>query len=746
MYKHRNPSLIPLKFFFSSKDCLFLQQYLSIIDLIKMTKLFLILLTLITTVLSSLNLNAQLEFPEDKVSWKFSVEQSGEEATIIATITMVEHWHIYAVHIPEGSFTLPTELNLKPSSDFKLIGKITEPKPIFVHDDLADEDLYFHSNTIVLKQKIRILTPKDFTVKGVFAFQTCDDTHCLPPHEVEFEVKVKGARRSAVEAPPDEITETNNENEETNNESIAPEDENNSDSTVAATSQDENTETHSSENESTTVTESEINDESEDSESKSMWTIFIIAFASGLAALLTPCVFPMIPMTVSFFTKQSKSKAEGIKNAIIFGISIIVIFTLLGTVVTAIFGSDSLNAMSTNVWFNLIFFVLLVVFAVSFMGAFEIRLPTSWLNKADSKADKGGLIGIFFMALALALVSFSCTGPIIGSLLVESATMGGYAPAIGMFGFSLALALPFTLFAAFPGWLNSLPKSGGWLNTVKVVLGFLELALAFKFLSNADLVVQGHMLERELFLAIWIGIFGVLALYLFGKISLPHDDKVERLSVGRALFGTTVVIFVIYLIPGLWGAPRKIISGFPPPMSYSESPMGLGGSGGGHSSSSSEIVEGMHAGEHGIMLFHDYDLGIAYAQKVGKPVLLDFTGYACVNCRRMESNVWGAPVVLDILKNKVVMISLYVDDKTKLPKEEQITVQVTDKITRNLKSYGNKWSHLQATRYQTNSQPYYRMLGPDLEDLENGSADYQDHGTPEAFEKWLSKGLELYKK
>ncbi len=688
-------------------------------------------------------LKAQLEFPEDKVSWEFSVEQSGEEATIIATITMVEHWHIYAVHIPEGSFTLPTELNLQPSPNFKLIGKVTEPKPIFHHDELADEDLYYHSNTVKLKQKIRILTPKDFTVKGVFAFQTCDDTHCLPPHEVEFEVNVKGARRDA-------STENTSKSTEEETTAIVKETvEETPTDTIKEEVQTENTETASTKAESSVDNEiKEENDSNKDEESKSLWAIFLVAFGSGFIALLTPCVFPMIPMTVSFFTKQSKTKSQGIRNAIIFGISIIVIFTLLGTVVTAIFGSDSLNAMSTNVWFNLIFFFLLVIFAISFMGAFEIRLPNSWLNKADSKADKGGLIGIFFMALALALVSFSCTGPIVGTLLVQSATLGGLAPAIGMFGFSLALALPFTLFAAFPGWLNSLPKSGGWLNTVKVVLGLLELALAFKFLSNADLVVQGHFLERELFLAIWIGIFAVLALYLFGKITLPHDDKVERLSVGRALFGTGVLIFVIYLIPGLWGAPLKIISGFPPPMSYSESPQGFGGSGGGSNghASSNEIVEGMHLGEHGIMLFHDYDLGVAYAQKVGKPVLLDFTGYACVNCRRMESNVWGDPAVLDILKNKVVMISLYVDDKTELPKEEQITVQVTDKISRNLKTFGNKWSHMQATKYQTNSQPYYRMLGPNLEDLENGSADYNNHGEPQLFKKWLSEGLELYKK
>ena len=491
------------------------------------------------------------------------------------------------------------------------------------------------------------------------------------------------------------------------------------------------------------INQSEQGPSEEKKEARSLWTIFFLAFAAGFAALLTPCVFPMIPMTVSFFTKQSKSKAQGIRNAVIFGISIIVIYVVLGTVVTAIFGSDALNAMATNFWFNLIFFILLVVFAISFMGAFEIRLPNSWLNKADKASDKGGLIGIFFMALALALVSFSCTGPIVGTLLFEAATIGGMGPFIGMLGFSLALALPFTLFAAFPGWMNSMPKSGGWLNSVKVVLGFLELALAFKFLSNADLVVQGHFLEREMFLAIWIGIFVVLALYLFGKISLPHDSPIERLSVGRALFGTTVVIFVIYLIPGLWGAPLKLISGFPPPMSYSESPMGIGG-GGSLVHNESEIDKDMHLGEHGIMLFHDYDKGIAYANKVGKPVLLDFTGYACVNCRRMESNVWGDPAVLNILKNKVVMISLYVDDKTELPKEEQITVNITKDLTSDLVSYGNKWSYIQASRYKNNSQPYYRILGPENEDLNNGSADYNNHGNPEAFLKWLKEGLYLF--
>ncbi|MCB9360701.1 MAG: thioredoxin family protein [Flavobacteriales bacterium] len=632
-----------------------------------------------------------IEFPEDKVSWKFDVEQEGEDVFVVGNITCVEGWHVYAANLPEGSFLLPTEIILDKSEQYEVVGKIIEPEPEFHHDEAAKEDIYMHSNSFTLKQKIKVNTKENFTIKGKFTFQTCDDSHCLPPYDADIEIKVKGS-----------------ENAETG---------------LASTSTDNKTK----------------------KESKSIWTIFILSFLSGFAALLTPCVFPMIPMTVSFFTKQSKSKAQGIKNALFYGISIITIYVLLGTIVTAVFGSDALNALSTNVWFNILFFVLLVVFAISFMGAFEIVLPSSWVNKADSASDKGGIIGIFFMAFTLALVSFSCTGPIVGTLLVEAATVGGIGPFVGMFGFSFALALPFALFAAFPGWMNTLPKSGGWLNTVKVFLGFLELALAFKFLSNADLVVQGHYLERELFLAIWIGIFAVLAIYLFGFIQLPHDSPMTSISVGRTLLGTTVVIFIIYLMPGLWGAPLKLISGFPPPMSYSESPTGFGGSGGGHSSSVEEHgPEGTHLGPQGIPVFHDMDEGMAYAKKIGKPAFLDFTGHACVNCRKMEENVWGEPGVIDILKDKVVIISLYVDDKRELPKEEQKEVEIAPGKTRMLETVGNKWSYIQATKYKTNTQPYYRMLGPNDEDLANGSADYEHHGNTEDFKAWLEEGLKLY--
>ncbi|MDG1148096.1 MAG: cytochrome c biogenesis protein CcdA [Crocinitomicaceae bacterium] len=674
------------------------------------------------------NASAQLEFPEDKVSWNFSIEQHGDEATLVGKITMLEHWHIYAVHLPDGVFTLPTELVLDPSSAYRKNGKVTEPKPHFEHDEMADEDLYYHSNTIFLKQKIKITSTKDFKLTGKFGFQTCDSTHCLPPFETGFSVNVKGVNPEAKPAPIDEL------NVPIESSAVTPQVE----ISVPSSEVETNKETSSSKDleEDTPV--------NNDTDNMSVWAIFALSFASGLAALLTPCVFPMIPMTVSFFTKQSKTRAKGIQNAVIYAISIIAIYILLGTVVTAIFGAEVLNEMSTNPWFNIVFFVLLVVFAISFMGAFEIRMPNSWVNKADSKADKGGLIGIFFMALVLALVSFSCTGPIVGTLLVKAAESGGMTPIIGMFGFSLALALPFALFAAFPGWMNSLPQSGGWLNTVKVVLGFLELALAFKFLSNADLAWQSHLLEREVFLAIWIAVFTVLALYLFGKVILPHDSPIERLSVGRALFGTFVLAFVVYMIPGLWGAPLKLINAFPPPSTYAESPRGFGGGG---TATEAHGPEGTHlATARGLYVFHDYDKAQAYAKKVNKPLFVDFTGWNCVNCRKMEEGVWVEDGVFESLRDDVVVVSLYVDERTDLPKSEQKKgVKVGDR-TRDMITVGDKWMIKQITEYNIAAQPYYVMQTPEGEDLSNGSADFQNHSDPVMFKKWMEKGLNEFSK
>ena len=449
----------------------------------------------------------------------------------------------------------------------------------------------------------------------------------------------------------------------------------------------------------------------------------------------------MIPMTVSFFTKQSKTPAQGKRNAIIYGISIIAIYVVLGLLVTGIFGADALNALSTNVWFNLFFFILLVVFAASFLGAFEIMLPHSWANKVDRQADKGGIIGILFMALALAIVSFSCTGPIVGTLLVESASKGGIAPIVGMLGFSTALALPFMLFAMFPSWLHSLPKSGGWLNTVKVFLGFLELALAFKFLSNADLVLQLHLLEREVFLAIWIAIFGTLAYYLFGKITMPHDSPLTHLSVGRLSMGLIVLAFTIYMIPGLWGAPLKLINAFPPPMEYSESPRGFGS--GVSTQVESVLPSGAESGPHGIVVFHDYERGLEYAKSVKKPIMLDFTGYACVNCRKMENNVWSDDNIKEILKNEVVVISLYVDDKRDLPKAEQFVSKSTGE---SIETIGDKWTDFMITRYKTNTQPLYVLTDHEGNSLNVDTPTISYDPDVKLYEQWLRNGIVNFKK
>jgi thiol:disulfide interchange protein DsbD len=696
-----------------------------------MNKIFHLALLAIVSITSG-GLLSQIELPEDKVKSAISLIQNDCNLEVVVDVDIVEGWHINSHVLPEGSFSIPTNITIEKSNNYNFRGGIIEPEPILEFDEMADEMMSYHHHKFTLKKKVISKSREDYVLKGTFSFQTCNDVKCLPEYEQPFELKVKGCGPKLElrdEVKPNKAPDTLDESSLNSIE----------DTTQELTN---STEENTKEKDNTTKKSNVASNDKE--EPKSFWVIFIISFLSGFAALLTPCVFPMIPMTVSFFTKQSKSKAQGIRNALFYGLSIILIYVLLGTLVTSIFGYDALNALSTNVTFNLIFFLLLIVFAISFMGAFEIRLPSSWLNKADQASDKGGIIGIFFMALALALVSFSCTGPIVGTLLVESATIGGMAPFVGMFGFSLALALPFGLFAAFPGWMNSLPKSGGWLNTVKVVLGFLEFAFAFKFLSNADLVVDAHLLERELFIAIWIGVFLALSLYLFGFIRMPHDSPVEYLSVGRTMLGLSSLIFVIYLLPGMWGAPLNLISGFPPPTTYSESPQGVGGGGTG----APAHIEGeeTHPGPHNLPLFHDYDKALAYAKKVNKPLFIDFTGKACVNCRKMEGNVWGKPGVIEILRDKVVIVSLYVDDKTELPKAEHKRVEYAPGKFKNITEVGEKWSYFQASKYKKNTQPYYIMIGPDGEDLSNGGADYEHHGSTALFKKWLDEGMAAYGK
>ncbi|WP_288428796.1 thioredoxin family protein [uncultured Spirosoma sp.] len=475
----------------------------------------------------------------------------------------------------------------------------------------------------------------------------------------------------------------------------------------------------------------------------SLWVTFLAGLVGGFAAIFMPCIFPLLPMTISFFTKQSGTRAKGIRNALIYGVSIIVIYVALGLLITVIFGADALNDLSTNGIFNFAFFLLLVVFAASFFGAFEIMLPTSWANKMDAKADQGGLIGIFFMAATLALVSFSCTGPIIGTLLVQAASMGELlGPAVGMFGFALALALPFTLFSLFPSWMTSLPKSGSWLNSVKVTLGFLELALALKFLSNVDLAYHWQWFDREVFLVLWVIIFGMMGFYLLGKLRFSHDSELTSISVPRLFLSIISLAFALYLIPGLWGAPLQSVSAFLPPQQTQDFDLytrSLGGFPVAESESAAPKKYGdIFEAPLGLNAFFDYDEGMAYAKKVNKPVMIDFTGHACVNCRQMEANVWPKPDVLKRLRNDYVLIQLYVDDKTELPTAEQ---RVSSYSGKTIRTIGNQWSDLQASRFNTNSQPYYVLLDNNGKELVTPQGAVRE---PENFVKFLDSGLNAY--
>jgi len=662
--------------------------------------------------------NAQILEP---VKWTAKIEKKSDTNFILIFDGVIEKdWHVYSQFTPDGG-PLPLEIAFKnQKGNYNLVGKAKEGKTRTAFNDIFGVNETFFEGKAHIEQEIALINPGLKTVEVEFDFQVCKEV-CINSNK-KFSLAVPSVLK--VNAATPTITEA--KLDETKVVGIAID-------TLKTTGETAKKEPVKTED----ITNSSKAEVPVSKPARSLWSIFLIAFLSGFAALLTPCVFPMIPMTVSFFTKQSKTKAAGIRNAIIYGISIIVIYVALGWLVTWIFGADALNALSTNVWFNIIFFVLLVVFATSFLGAFEIMLPNSWANKVDQQADRGGLLGILFMALALAIVSFSCTGPIVGTLLVEAASNGGIAPVVGMFGFSLALALPFMLFAMFPGWLNSLPKSGGWLNTVKVVLGFLELALAFKFLSNADLVLQLHLLEREVFLVIWIAIFGALALYLFGKITLPHDSPLSHISVGRLYLGLITLAFTVYLIPGLWGAPLKLISAFPPPQQYSESPYGIGSS---NAVSSKDLPKGAKIGVHGIVIFDDYENGLAYAKSVNKPIMLDFTGHACVNCRKMENNVWSDSKVLPILKNDVVLISLYVDDKRELPADKQFVTESGDKI----ETIGDKWTEFMISKYKTNTQPLYVLTDLEGNNLNTTTPTISYVGVEE-YLNWLNTGISNFK-
>jgi thiol:disulfide interchange protein DsbD len=635
------------------------------------------------------------------VTWSYSSEALNEkEANLVITAKIDKGWHVYSQYIEEGG-PIPTSFTFVKSADYELIGKPVEsPKAVSAYDSNFSMQISWHENTAVFKQKIKLKKPET-TVKGTLEFMVCNDKQCLPPEEVEFAVKVRGgnpvsaqnetpsvAKQKAVVA--DALLETDTTITDSNSFSVNASPSTAIDSTKAVLKTADNA-----------VAE------------QSLWAIFIAGFIGGVLALLMPCIFPMLPLTISFFTKRASSKAVAIRKASLYGLFIIVIYVLLGMGITLIFGSDALNEMASNGFFNFVFFVLLVIFAVSFFGAFEINLPSSWANKIDQKSDSNGIAGLFFMAFALALVSFSCTGPIIGTLLVQAAIMGQYmGPAIGMLGFSLALAIPFTLFAAFPSLLKSLPKSGGWLNSVKVSLGFIELALALKFLSNVDLAYHWELFDREIFLVLWIVIFAMLGFYLLGKIKFSHDSDIQFITVPRLFLAIITFAFTIYMIPGLWGAPLKGISAWLPPQTTQDFDL--------YSNSlSSPVIEqdavqkkygSLFKAPYNLNAFFDYEQGLAYAKKENKPVLIDFTGHSCVNCRKMEASVWSDKEVLKRLKNNYVLISLYVDDKTELPKNEQYVSSFSGK---KVKTIGNKWSDLQASTFKTNSQPYYVLLNSD---------------------------------
>lgn len=645
------------------------------------------------------------------VKWSYASQQTkAGEATLIITAKIDKGWHLYSQLIPDGG-PIKTTFNFTADPNYELIGKVEEGKAIDYYDKNFEMQLMYFATEAVFKQKIKLKSGKAFKINGGVEFMVCDDEKCLPPELVEFEIAIKGDSKVEPQSETKEVA------PETTNAIVSP--------VVDSIPQNPNLVPPDSLPDQTLTQGSGPMTElepgcgelvSQDSVS-SIWGIFIGGILGGLLALLTPCVFPMIPMTVSFFTKQSGSGKKGLANAIIYAISIIVIYVGLGFLVTVTLGSDALNEMASNSFFNLAFFVIFVIFAISFFGAFEIVLPSWLVNKADQASDKGGLIGIFFMAFTLSLVSFSCTGPIIGTLLVEAAHGRNYlGPLAGMTGFAVALALPFALFAAFPSWLSSLPKSGGWLNSVKVSLGFLELALALKFLSNVDLAYHWGFLKREVFIALWVIIFGMLGFYLLGKLKFSHDSDVKHISVPRLMFAIITLSFTLYLIPGIWGAPLRMISGFPPPEFYKE-----------------WVDPESSDCPHNLTCFKDYEEGMRYAKLQGKPVMLDFTGWSCVNCRKMEDNVWSDPEVMKRLAEDYIIISLYVDDKTALPESEQYVSASGKKI----KTTGNKWSDMQRTQYETNSQPYYVLLD------NNGKMLAQPHGyTPDVdtYVKFLDEG------
>ena len=649
---------------------------------------------LFTTIILMLCFFVQGQTADNPIEIKTSAEKVSEtQYDIIFEAKLYKGWYLYSQYNPEDA-SLPLEISIPDNEvGFKLVGKADEKDTFKKYSDIWEKEEIVFKEKAIITQRIELINKNINQIKLNFFGQVCE-TSCINIDE-EFSISLNGTILK------NEVIIDENSKEQSEKLKLD----------LKNTHLLKNTSNISNDN------------------SNSLLNIFLLGFIGGLLALLTPCVFPMIPLTVSFFTKQSSNKQKGIFNAILYGFFIVLIYILLSLPFHFLDNLDPeiLNTISTNVWLNIFFFAVLVFFAFSFFGYYEITLPSSWGNKMDSASSVGGIIGIFFMALTLAIVSFSCTGPILGSLLASSLTSDGGAIQLtaGMAGFGLSLALPFALFALFPNWLNSLPKSGGWLNTTKVVLGFLELALAFKFLSNADLVAHWGLLKREIFIGIWIVIFIGLTLYLFAKIKFPHDSAIKKLPFSRISFGFLVIAFVIYIFPGVLKNPNwnlNLLSGFPPPQFYS-------------------IYEQKNDCPLGLECYKDFDEGLTVAKEKNKPILLDFTGWACVNCRKMEENIWSIPKVYETLKNDYILISLYVDDNEKeLPKNEQFDYLKPNGKIKKIKTFGDKWSTFQIINFKNASQPYYILMSSDLEIL-NTAQQYTDG---ETYYNWLQKGLKNF--
>ena len=666
-------------------------------------------------------LQAQIKDPV-KFKTEFNT-LSDTEAEIVFTAAIDKGWHVYSTELGDGG-PISATFNVDKTSGIELLGKLKPVgKEVATFDKLFEMKVRYFENTAKFIQKVK-LTGGAYEIEGYLEYGACDDESCLPPTEVPFKFSgvAKTANAAAAKAEQPEKKEVEKKEEAApvvSKDTVAMME------LVPATTTDASTGIQpavaSGELWKPVISELQALGEEHTQGDMSWIYIFVTGFLGGLLALFTPCVWPIIPMTVSFFLKRSKDKKKGIRDAWTYGASIVVIYVALGLAITLIFGASALNALSTNAIFNILFFLMLVVFAASFFGAFEITLPSKWSNAVDSKAESTtGLLSIFLMAFTLSLVSFSCTGPIIGFLLVQVSTTGSIvAPAIGMLGFAIALALPFTLFALFPSWLKSMPKSGGWMNVIKVTLGFLELAFALKFLSVADLAYGWRLLDRETFLALWIVIFALLGFYLLGKIKFPHDDDDNKVGVTRFFMALVSLAFAVYMVPGLWGAPLKTVSAFAPPMQTQDFNL---------------YKNEVHA------KFDDYDLGMEYARLNGKPVMLDFTGYGCVNCRKMEAAVWTDPKVSDLINNDYVLITLYVDNKTPLTEPVKIVENGTE---RTLRTVGDKWSYLQRVKFGANAQPFYVLLDNQGKPLNKSYA--YDEDIPKYIE-FLQTGLENYKK